>query len=64
MPRVSCPNDENPENQADQFWVFLHKKKIQNSSFGQLILRMDVFRRFMESPDCKDLKNAMEEVNF
>ena len=25
---------------------------------------MGVFLRFMESPDCKDLKNAMEEVNF
>ena len=25
---------------------------------------MWVFIRFMGSPDCKDLKNAMEEVNF
>ena len=25
---------------------------------------MGVFLRFMGSPDCKDLKNAMEEVNF
>ena len=25
---------------------------------------MGVFNRFMESPDCEDVKNAMEEVNF
>ena len=34
------------------------------SSFGQLTLGMEVFRRFMGSPDCKDLKKAMEEVSF
>jgi hypothetical protein len=34
------------------------------SSFGQLTLGMGVFGRFMGSPDCQDLKNAMEEVNF
>ena len=34
------------------------------SSFRQQTLDMGVFNRFMESPDCKDLKNAMEEVNF
>jgi hypothetical protein len=25
---------------------------------------MGVFNRFMGSPDCEDLKNAMGEVNF
>ena len=64
MSRVSCRNDENPENQADQFRAFLHKMQIHHSSFGQLTLGMGVFRRFMGSPDCQDLKNAMEEVNF
>ena len=33
-------------------------------SFRQLTLDMGVFIRFMGSPDCKDFKNAMEEVNF
>ena len=32
--------------------------------FWQLTLDMGVFIRFMGSPDCKDLKNAMGEVNF
>jgi hypothetical protein len=64
MSRVSCRNDENFENQADQFRAFLHKMQIHHSSFGQLTLGMGVFRRFMASPDCQDLKNAMEEVNF
>ena len=64
MSRVSCRNDENPEKQADQFRAFLHKMKIHQLSFGQLTLGMGVFRRFMGSPDCEDLKNAMEEVNF
>ena len=60
MPRVSCPNDENPEKK------FFEKKKSQNfffskfffsgfSSFGQLTLGMGVFIRSMASPDCKDL---------
>ena len=42
------------------------QKKISSgfSSFWQLTLGMGVFIRFMGSPDCKDLKNAMEEVNF
>ena len=30
MPRISCPNDKNPENQADQSRVFLHKKRVVN----------------------------------
>ena len=64
MSRVSCRNDENFENQADQFRAFLHKMQIHHSSFGQLTLGMGVFRRFMGSPDCEDLKNAMEKVNF
>ena len=28
MSRVTCPNVENPENQADQFWAFLPKMLI------------------------------------
>jgi hypothetical protein len=64
MSRVSCRNDGNFENQADQFRAFLHKMQIHHSSFGQLTLGMGVFRRFMGSPDCQDLKNAREEVNF
>jgi hypothetical protein len=28
MSRVSCQNDENPENQANQFWAFLPKMQI------------------------------------
>jgi hypothetical protein len=64
MPRVSCPNDENPENQADQLRAFLHKLQINHTSFGQLTLGMGVFKRFMGIPDCEDLKRAMEEVNF
>ena len=31
---------------------------------GKKILDMGVFIRFMGSPDCKDSKNAMEEVDF
>ena len=74
MPRVSYLNDENPEKKN------FEKKKIQDffflnfffqkiffsgfSSFRQLTLGMGVFIRFMGSPDCKDLKNAMGEVNF
>ena len=34
------------------------------SSFRQVTLGMGVFIRFMGSPDYKDLKNTMEEVNF
>ena len=59
MPRVSCRNDENLENKADQFVAFLPKNfgKIFSGflSFGQLTLGMGVFIRSMASPDCKDL---------
>ena len=44
--------------------AFLHKMQIHHSSFGQLTLDMGVFERFMGSPDCEGLKNAMEKVNF
>ena len=74
MPRVSCLNDKNPEKkkfEKKNFFDFF----LQNfffsifffsgfSSFRQLTLGMGVFIRFMGSPDCKDLKNAMGEVNF
>ena len=65
MPRVSCPNDENPEKKK-----ILKKKKSQKkilnfffskfvfsgfSSFGQLTLGIGVFIRSMASLDCKDL---------
>ena len=33
-------------------------------SYRQLTLDMGVFIRFMGSPACKDLKDAMGEVNF
>ena len=43
MPRVSCQNDENSENQADQFRTFLHKKRVVNHL--ELILQtLDPFR--------------------
>jgi hypothetical protein len=64
MPRVSCPNDENPENQADQFRAFLHKLQIHHTSFGQLTLGMGVFKRFMGSPDCEDLKMLWRKLIF
>jgi hypothetical protein len=64
MSRVSCRNDENPEKQADKFRAFLHKMQIHLLSFGQLTLGMGVFRRFMGSPDCEDLKNTMEKLIF
>ena len=38
--------------------------KPSSSTFGQLTLGMGVIRRFMGSPDCKDFKDAMKEVNF
>ena len=67
MPRISYPQKENPEKKK-------LKKKSQKFflnfffsgflSFRQLTLGMRVFIRFMGSPDCKDLKNTMEEVNF
>ena len=74
MPRVGCLNDENPEKknfEKKNFEIFFSKKiSFSNfffsgfSSFRQLTLGMGVFIRFMASPNCKDLKNAMEEVNF
>ena len=47
-----------------QIYFFSKKFFSGFSSFGQLTLDMGVFRRFIGSPDCKDLKNAMGEVNF
>ena len=60
MSRVSCPKEENPEN------FFFFKIFFSQDFFSrrQLNLDMGVFIRFMGSPDCKDLKNAMEEANF
>ena len=73
IPRVSCQNDENHEKKK------FEKKNFENknfhdfflnfffsgfSSFRQLTLGMGVFIRFMGSPNCNDLKNALEEVNF
>ena len=74
MPRISCLNDENLEKKKIEkknfekknpnYYFFSKKIFLGFSSFGQLTLEMGVFIRFMGSPDCKDLKNAMEEVNF
>ena len=36
--------------------MFIHKMQVQHSAFGQLTLGMGVFRRFVGSPDGKDLK--------
>jgi hypothetical protein len=62
MPRVSCPNDENPENQANQSRAFLHKKRGVNQVPQKLTSSIAFL--FMGIPDCEDLKRAMEEVNF
>ena len=70
MPRISCQNDKNSGKK--KLKQKLKKKKIQKfnfffqgfSSFRQLTLDIWVFNRFMGSPDCKDLKNPMEEVNI
>ena len=74
MPRVSCPNDENPEKKnfekKKNLRFFFSNFFFSNfffsgfSSFRQPTLGMGVFIRSMASPNCKDLKNAMEEVNF
>ena len=77
MPRVSCPNAENPEKKKfekkkiekknlKKISIFFFSKKIFSgfSSFRQPPLGMGVFIRSMASHDCKDIKNAMEEVNF
>ena len=68
-PRVSCPNYENLEKKKFEkikilrffFQIFFFSGF---SSFRQLSLGMGVFIRFMGSPDCKDLKNAIGEVDF
>ena len=73
MPRVSCLNDENPEKKKLKKKNL--KKKISKFFFSKFFfsgflsvrqptLGMGVFIRSMASPNCKDLKNAMEEVNF
>ena len=38
MSRVSCPNDENPENQADQPKAFFHKK--ERFTVNQILQRL------------------------
>ena len=62
--RTRKPATAPPGFSGDQFRAFLRKIQIHHSSFGQLTLGMGVFRRFTGSPDCKDLKNNMEEVNL
>ena len=51
MSRVSCQNDENPENQA-----FFHKMVPRIFIIWTKTIGMGMFRRFMGIPDCKDLK--------
>ena len=71
MSRVSCRNNENPENQADQFVAFLPKFLVKMTqifsgflSFGQLFLDMGVFIRSMGSPNCEDIEIVMGKVYF
>ena len=69
MPRVGCRNDENPEKKnlkkkISKFLFFLKFFFSEFLSVRQLTLGIGLFIRFMASPKCKDLKNAMEEVNF
>jgi hypothetical protein len=71
MSRVTCRNDENPENQANNLGHFYQNILVKIPqifsgflSFGQLTLDMGVFIRSMGSPVCEDIEIVMGEVYF
>ena len=63
MSRVSCRNDENPENQADQFRVFFHKKRGVNQVPQKLTSSIAFFKSSQSGLPLNLLNTPMSRVS-